>query len=82
MTRSNSAKLKIVKKLDLTGVICPMNFIKTKLALEELKNGQILEVVLDDGEAIRNVPRSVKEEGHQIIKVKNLGKTFKILIKK
>lgn len=75
-------KIKIARKLDLTGVICPTNFVKTKLAMEELKNGQVLEVILDDGEPIRNVPRSVKEEGHRIIKVENLGETFRILVKK
>ncbi|MDO8733653.1 MAG: sulfurtransferase TusA family protein [Elusimicrobiota bacterium] len=74
--------MKIARKLDLTGVICPTNFVKTKLALEEIKKGQILEVILDDGEPIRNVPRSVKEEGHRIIKVENFGKQFKIFIKK
>ena len=75
-------KIKIARKLDLTGVICPTNFVKTKLALEEIRKGQILEVILDDGEPIRNVPRSVKEEGHRIIKVENLGGTFRILVKK
>jgi len=75
-------KTVITKKLDLSGVLCPTNFVKTKLALEELKKGQILEVVLDDGEPIRNVPRSVKEEGYKIIKVENAGNKFKIFIKK
>jgi len=74
--------IKIDGKLDLRGVICPMNFVKTKLKLEEMQPGQILEVILDDGEPIRNVPRSVKEEGHQIIKVERLENAFKLLIKK
>ncbi|MFA4906249.1 MAG: sulfurtransferase TusA family protein [Candidatus Margulisiibacteriota bacterium] len=59
-------------KLDLTGVPCPLNFVKTKLKLEELKSGELLEVVLDDGEAIVNVPRSVKDEGNKILKVEKL----------
>lgn len=71
-----------VAKLDLTGVICPMNFVRTKLELEKLKKGDVLEVILDDGEPIRNVPRSVKAEGYKIIKVENLGGRFKIFIKK
>ncbi|HAM38585.1 MAG: hypothetical protein A2474_08450 [Elusimicrobia bacterium RIFOXYC2_FULL_34_12] len=75
-------QIKIAKKLDLTGVICPTNFVKTKLALEDLKKGQILEIILDDGEPIRNVPRSIKEDGHKIIKVENIKNKFKILIKK
>ena len=75
-------ELIINKKLDLSGVSCPMNFVKTKVALEELEKGDLLEVILDEGDAILNVPRSVKEEGHQIIKVENMGIKFKVIIKK
>jgi len=74
--------LKIDEKLDLRGVVCPTNFVKTKLKLEEMQSGQILEIILDDGEPIRNIPRSVKEEGHKIIKVEKLDNAFKLLIKK
>lgn len=70
------------EKLDLRGVACPMNFVKTKLKLEEMQSGQILEIILEDGEPIRNVPRSVKEEGHQIIKVEKTENIFKLFIKK
>ena len=55
--------------LDLKGVPCPMNWVKTKLALEELGSGEVLGVVLDDGEPIRNVPRSLREEGHRLLRV-------------
>ncbi len=55
--------------LDLSGVACPMNFVKTKLQLEEMDAGQILHVILDGGEPIRNVPRSVQSEGHKIVEV-------------
>ncbi|MCL5957984.1 MAG: sulfurtransferase TusA family protein [Chloroflexi bacterium] len=58
--------------LNPTSRICPLNFVKTKLTLEEMEDGQILEVVLDDGEPMRNVPRSLKEEGHRILKVQRL----------
>lgn len=68
--------------IDLRGVLCPMNFVKTKLKLEGMESGEVLEVFLDDGEPMRSVPRSIKEEGHKIIKVDNLGKDYRILIKK
>ena len=45
--------------LDLRGVICPYNFVKTKLKLDTMQPGQVLEIFLDDGEPIRNVPQSV-----------------------
>ncbi len=68
--------------LDLRGIICPINFVKTKLKLEELAVGELLEVLLDEGEPIRNVPRSAQEEGHNILKVERVGSHFKVLIKK
>lgn len=71
-------------QLDLRGVLCPVNFVQIKLQLEEMESGKLLEVILDDGEPMRNVPRSLKEEGHQIIRVEKLesGKYYKLWIKK
>lgn len=68
--------------LDLQGIPCPNNFVKTKLKLEEMQTGEILEVILDDGEPVRNVPRAVKEEGHQILAVEKIDNKWKLLIKK
>ena len=68
--------------LDLRGVICPVNFVKTKLKLEEMDTGEILEVLIDAGEPIANVPRSIKEEGHKIIKVEKIDGHFRLLIEK
>ena len=70
------------KRIDLRGVACPMNFVKAKLALEELDAGERVEVILDEGEAMLNVPRSLRDEGHKIIKVDPLGETFRIIIEK
>ncbi len=72
----------IKKKIDLHGVTCPLNFVKTKLALEELDAGEHLEVILDEGDAMLNVPRSLKEEGHKIVKVEPLGEAFRIVVQK
>ncbi len=69
-------------QIDLRGVLCPINFVKTKLKLEMMDTGQILEVILDDGEPIRSVPRSLKEEGHKIIKVENIEGAYRLLVKK
>lgn len=57
-------------KVDLRGVKCPMNFVKTKLALDKIQEGEICEIVLDEGEPIDNVPLSIKELGHEIIEKK------------
>ncbi len=74
--------LKIDRQIDLRGVVCPMNFVQTKLQLEHLEQGQILEVILDAGEAMKNVPQSVKDDGHTILKVEKLAAAFKLTVKK
>ena len=53
-------------ELDLTGVPCPMNWVRTRLALEELAAGDRLEVMLDPGEPLDSVPRSAREDGHEV----------------
>jgi sulfite reductase (ferredoxin) len=53
-------------ELDLSGVPCPMNFVKAKMKLEPLNLGDTLAVVLDDGEPVRNVPVSFKNEGQEV----------------
>jgi TusA-related sulfurtransferase len=55
-----------VTELDLTGVPCPMNWVRTRLALEDLPAGARLDVVLDDGEPLASVPRSAREDGHDV----------------
>ncbi len=74
--------IKIDQNIDLRGVSCPLNYVKTKLKLEEMEVGQILEVLLDDGESIVNVPRSVKEDGHKILKIEQVEGYFKVLVRK
>ena len=63
------AERKVDVHLDLSGVACPMNFVKTKLQLEEMEAGQVLHVILDEGEPIKNVPKSVQAEGHKVLDV-------------
>lgn len=58
------------RKKDLRGVLCPMNFVRTKLELAAMQSGDILEILLDDGKPIENVPGSVKLEGHEVISQK------------
>jgi len=53
-------------QLDLRGVACPMNFVKTKLRLDKLEGGELLEVLLDQGEPYESVSESVKAEGHTV----------------
>lgn len=68
--------------LDLRGVACPMNFVRVKLAMEELSAGDCIEVELDEGDAMLNVPRSLKAEGHRIRQVVSLGEHYRLCIEK
>ncbi len=70
--------------LDLKNEVCPFTFVYTKLQLEEMNEGEILEVFLDYPLAVENVPRSVKEQQlGKIIEIKNIDKkTWKIVIQK
>lgn len=69
--------------LDITDVVCPITFVKTKVALEDLDDGQILELRLNDGEPVQNVPRSLKDEGHKVLMLEDNGDgTFTLWIEK
>jgi TusA-related sulfurtransferase len=70
-------------RVDITDVVCPVTFVKTKIALEELEDGQILQVHMNSGEPILNVPRSVKDEGHKILKIsENEDGTYELYVRK
>ena len=63
------AELSSDSRIDITSDVCPMTFVRVKLALERLPSGAILDVRLNDGEPLRKVPRSARAEGHEILKV-------------
>lgn len=69
-------------ELDLRGVICPYNFVKTKLKLESMEPGQTLAVILDEGEPIRNVPQSVSNEGHTVVTQEDRSGSYRVVIRK
>jgi tRNA 2-thiouridine synthesizing protein A len=72
-----------MNKLDITGEVCPMTFVKTKVALHGLSKGEVLEVLLHSGEPLKNVPRSCEGEGCKILSIEQMsGDVHKILIEK
>ena len=71
------------QELNLTGVACPMNFVHAKIALEQLKIGDILDVILDKGEPVENVPASFREQGQEVLEVKPDGNdNFRVRIRR
>ena len=77
------AEYNITDTVDITDVVCPVTFVKAKVALEELDDGEILSIRMNDGEPVQNVPRSIKEEGHQILKlIDNKDGTYNLIVRK
>lgn len=68
--------------LDLRTFACPLTYVKTRLALERLRPGEILEVWLSDGEPVESVPRSAEEEGHRVVRVESLGEGWRVLLER
>jgi tRNA 2-thiouridine synthesizing protein A len=59
----------IDKELDIRGDICPITFVKAKLAIEKMAKGQVLQVLIDYAPSAVNVPRSLEHEGHEVLSV-------------
>ena len=75
--------IKIDDTVDITDKVCPLTFVKAKVAIDELDDGEIIAIRMNDGEPVQNVPRSIKEEGHQILKLEDNGDdTFTLIVKK
>ena len=68
--------------LDLRGTPCPINFVRTKLRLEQMSPGSVLEVWLDPGEPVEQVPDSLTMEGYQLEKIENRQEFFSLLVRR
>lgn len=69
--------------VDITDVVCPVTFVKAKVALDELDDGQTLSIRMNDGEPAQNVPRSLKDEGHRILRLSDNGDgTYSLIVRK
>jgi len=68
--------------LDITKEHCPMTFVKTKLTLEKLNKGDILEIHLTDGEPLKNVPRTVEEQGYKVLEIAQYDSHYLIRVQK
>ena len=68
--------------LDIRDDHCPITYVKTKLALEAMESGQILELLIKGAEPLRNVPRTVRDDGHTIISARKEGEYYRLLVRK
>jgi TusA-related sulfurtransferase len=70
-------------QVDITGEVCPMTYVRTKLALETLQPGEVLEVLLKGDEPLKNIPRSATAEGHRVLAATPAGPmTHRVWIEK
>ncbi len=75
--------IKVDKTIDIKGQVCPYTFVRSKLAIEKMKIGEILEIIVDHKPAIENVPKSMENEGQKVLKVEQLNPTdWRIVVRK
>ncbi|RMG72822.1 MAG: sulfurtransferase TusA family protein [Nitrospirae bacterium] len=71
------------RTINIKGLVCPYTFVKSKLAIEEMEVGEVLEIILDYPEASRSIPKSMEDHGHRVLKVEKINDTdWVILVRK
>ena len=78
----SSVNAEIVETLDLSGVPCPHNTARAAVALLMLDEGEVLELFIDDGDPIANVPDSLEFEGHEVLTKTRHGAGWRLLVRR
>lgn len=68
------------KTINIKGLHCPYTFVKSKLAIEDMEVGEVLEILLDSEEASRNIPKSMEDHGQKMLKVEKINDTDRVLL--
>ena len=71
-----------METVDLRGVTCPSNYVRARLALEPLAPGDEIEVLLDVGEPLQNVPRSLRDDGDKVLALTADGDHYVMRVRK
>ena len=73
----------VTKTVDLKGQVCPYTFVRSKLAIEKMGLGEVLEIILDHKPAVENVPKSMENEGQKVLKIDQTGeKEWHLFVRK
>jgi len=76
-------KIRVDRELDIRGEVCPFTFVKSKLVLEDMEVGEVLRVLIDYAPSVENVPKSMRDEGQEVIAVNRIGENlWEIIIRK
>jgi TusA-related sulfurtransferase len=74
---------RVDRRIDIRGEVCPYTFVKSKLAIESMESGEVLEIILDHAPAAENVPRSLSNEGHEVLEVKQISpREWRVIVQK
>jgi TusA-related sulfurtransferase len=68
--------------LDLRGLKCPLNWAHAKVRLEQMRRGEVLEVLIDDPRGVRDIPRAAEAEGYAVLEVRPAGQDWQLRIEK
>ncbi|WP_029519920.1 sulfurtransferase TusA family protein [Persephonella sp. IF05-L8] len=77
------SEIKVDRELDLKGEVCPFTFVKSKLIMEQMEPGQVLRVILDYKPSVENVPKSMREEGQEVLEINQIDDNlWEVIIRK
>ncbi len=77
------SEISVNRELDLKGEVCPFTFVKSKLILEQMEPGEVLKVILDYKPSVENVPKSMREEGQEVLEIKEVGDNlWEVIVRK
>lgn len=68
------------RTINIKGLQCPYTFVRSKLAIEDMEVGEVLEILLDSEEASRNIPKSMEDHGQKMLKVEKINDTDRVLL--
>ncbi|MEK6744834.1 MAG: sulfurtransferase TusA family protein [Nitrospirota bacterium] len=78
-----SDDIKVDRTIDIRGQVCPYTFVRSKLAIEKMNVGEVLEIILDHKAAVENVPKSMENEGQKVLLVEQTSeKEWRIVVRK
>ncbi len=72
----------MLHSIDITKERCPMTMVKVKLKLSQIEEGDILDVLLAEGEPLESVPRTAEEQGHRVEEIRKEGEHYHVVIRK
>jgi TusA-related sulfurtransferase len=72
----------LTTRVNLRGIPCPLNLVRAKLAMEKAAIGDILEIEIDDGEPIQNLPASLGRQGQEILETVKLDNYFCLKVRR